>query len=214
MVFVINKYRKGRIMIFNKKGAMFGLDARIALAIFGALSVISGAALYSAIQDARVTAIVTEMDNVDKAVTAYYLDTGVYPASKVGGDDATLLDGDALLAKPGTLAGWQGPYLPHKAGTTDMLDHTIYGDVSINGMLDADWSNVTLGAGKCLPTSTACSVFVCVSDLSDDMQKAADFKIDGGTTNTANSGNFRYVSGGFACKKGMTFPKESASALA
>lgn len=31
-----------------KKGAMFGLDARIALAIFGALSVISGAALYSA----------------------------------------------------------------------------------------------------------------------------------------------------------------------
>jgi hypothetical protein len=29
-----------------KKGAMFGLDARIALAIFGALSVISGVASY------------------------------------------------------------------------------------------------------------------------------------------------------------------------
>ena len=37
----------------NKKAAMFGLDARIALAIFGALSVISGAALYSAIQQLR-----------------------------------------------------------------------------------------------------------------------------------------------------------------
>ena len=36
------------------KGAMFGLDARIALAIFGALSVISGAALYSTIQEADV----------------------------------------------------------------------------------------------------------------------------------------------------------------
>jgi hypothetical protein len=33
-----------------KKGAMFGLDARIALAIFGALSVISGASLYSEIK--------------------------------------------------------------------------------------------------------------------------------------------------------------------
>ena len=29
--------------MLNKKGAMFGLDARMALAIFGALSVISGA---------------------------------------------------------------------------------------------------------------------------------------------------------------------------
>tara|TARA_Y100001960_G_scaffold323342_1_gene401616 strand:- start:381 stop:521 length:141 start_codon:yes stop_codon:yes gene_type:complete len=41
------------IKMFNK-GAMFGLDARIALAIFGALSVISSAALYSAIQEADV----------------------------------------------------------------------------------------------------------------------------------------------------------------
>ena len=40
-------------MIKLKKGAMFGLDARISLAIFGALSVISGAALYSAIQDSK-----------------------------------------------------------------------------------------------------------------------------------------------------------------
>lgn len=37
---------------FTKKAAMFGLDARIALVIFGALSVISGAALYSAIGNA------------------------------------------------------------------------------------------------------------------------------------------------------------------
>jgi len=205
-------------MIFNKKGAMFGLDARIALAIFGALSVISGAALYSAIQDARVTAIVTELDEIGKAVTAYYLDTGVYPASKVGGDNATLLDGDALIAKPGTLTGWQGPYLPHEAGaTTDMLNHSIYTEISINGMLDATWEDVTLGAGKCLPTSTACSVFACVSGLSDDMQKAADIKVDAKVVSSAltadgDEGNFRFKSGGYACLKTMTFPKESASA--
>lgn len=38
-----------------KKGAIFGLDARIALAILGALYVISGAALYSAIQESKTT---------------------------------------------------------------------------------------------------------------------------------------------------------------
>tara|TARA_Y100001960_G_C14595815_1_gene788039 strand:- start:886 stop:1026 length:141 start_codon:yes stop_codon:yes gene_type:complete len=45
-----------------KKGAMFGIDARIALAIFGALSAISGAALYSAIQQSKVTVLVTELE--------------------------------------------------------------------------------------------------------------------------------------------------------
>ena len=53
-----------------KKGAMFGLDARIALAIFGALSVISGAALYSAIQDAQATAMIVRLNEVGKAFGA------------------------------------------------------------------------------------------------------------------------------------------------
>jgi len=47
--------------MLNNKGAMFGLDSRIALAIFGALSVISGAALYSAIQEAKATALYNEL---------------------------------------------------------------------------------------------------------------------------------------------------------
>ncbi|MCP4354521.1 MAG: hypothetical protein GY793_02585, partial [Proteobacteria bacterium] len=34
----------------TKKAAMFGLDARVALAIFGALSIITGATLYNALQ--------------------------------------------------------------------------------------------------------------------------------------------------------------------
>ncbi len=37
-------------MIFklSQRGAMFGLDARIALAIFGGLSIVTGASLYMA----------------------------------------------------------------------------------------------------------------------------------------------------------------------
>ena len=47
--------------MINKKGAIFGLDERIALAIFGALSVISGSALYSAIKDAREQRVITSI---------------------------------------------------------------------------------------------------------------------------------------------------------
>ncbi|HAG52880.1 MAG TPA: hypothetical protein DCL21_03740 [Alphaproteobacteria bacterium] len=94
------------------KGAMFGLDARIALAIFGALSVISGAALYSAIQHAKVTAIATEITEVAKAVEQFMLDTGqdiphITEADKSKTSD--LLYTDHLISS--TVQGWKGPYL-------------------------------------------------------------------------------------------------------
>jgi len=93
----------------RNKGAMFGLDARIALAIFGALSVISGAALYSAIQNAKATAYHTEMRELTKAVEAYYLDTG----SQLPGFQTTqaisYLNSNELYSS--TVPGWKGPYL-------------------------------------------------------------------------------------------------------
>jgi type II secretory pathway pseudopilin PulG len=90
------------------KGAMFGLDARIALAIFGALSVISGASLYSAIQNAKMTAMYTSLTEIEKAFEAYYLDTGDKMAYNVSSYQIGILTQDIRLpAKP----DWNGPYL-------------------------------------------------------------------------------------------------------
>jgi type II secretory pathway pseudopilin PulG len=98
-----------------KKGAMFGLDARIALAIFGALSVISGAALYSAIQESKMTSTYQDMLEIGKANEAYYLDTGSqlpvkpsYPAE---------LKVTNLVKNNDNEAGWSGPYLPYEDDT-------------------------------------------------------------------------------------------------
>ena len=49
-------------------GAMFGLDARIALAIFGALSVIVGATLYNTIQHTKVITLHQEFVEIEKAI--------------------------------------------------------------------------------------------------------------------------------------------------
>jgi hypothetical protein len=195
--------------MFIKKGAMFGLDARIALAIFGALSVISGAALYSAIQDSRVTAILTEMDNVGKATTAFYLDTGIYPPAESATNtlDAIRLTTDTT---PTGMSGWQGPYLSFEDGATArMLDHSIYGEVALMAAIDGNWSDAEGAGSKCLTGSTSCSVFVCYSGLSDDIQAALEAKADG-ATGAANTGTFRYTSSSFACLKSLTFPKTSA----
>ena len=89
-----------------KKGAMFGLDARIALAIFGALSVISGAALYSAIQEAKITAYYTTAEELFKSNEAYLLDVGSYVPLM----NAYQMKIKALAENIDSVSNWNGPY--------------------------------------------------------------------------------------------------------
>jgi type II secretory pathway pseudopilin PulG len=90
-----------------KKGAMFGLDARISLAIFGALSVISGAALYSAIQDAKITSLITQMQEVAKAYEQYVLDKG----SEATMHDVFARKTNVLVKNEESESTWNGPYI-------------------------------------------------------------------------------------------------------
>ena len=100
--------------MLNKKAAMFGLDARIALAIFGALSVISGAAWYSAIQQSKVIAIVSDLNEIGKAYEAYILDTGANPSdNSVHSGHFDIAD---LVVDP-SVSGWSGPYLSYSIAT-------------------------------------------------------------------------------------------------
>tara|TARA_Y100000590_G_scaffold456815_1_gene608160 strand:+ start:563 stop:1174 length:612 start_codon:yes stop_codon:yes gene_type:complete len=98
--------------MFINKGAMFGLDARIALAIFGALSVISGAALYGAIRDVKITAAYTEMQEIVKASEQYLLDTNSY-LPQYSTSSQYLYSAD-LIKNTQNAPGWNGPYLPYE----------------------------------------------------------------------------------------------------
>ena len=120
-------------MFFNK-GAMFGLDARIALAIFGALSVISGAALYSAIQQSKVTKVVTQLQEIQKAWSQFYLDAGE-PLKCISHlknkDDCEQpgFTGVAVNYQPNST--WNGPYIDYEVMKGDFPStffHTSYAD--------------------------------------------------------------------------------------
>tara|TARA_Y100001960_G_scaffold151614_1_gene159950 strand:- start:1262 stop:1888 length:627 start_codon:yes stop_codon:yes gene_type:complete len=91
-----------------KKAAMFGLDARIALAIFGALSVISGAALYSAIQQAKTEQFRQYFEEIIKATEQYYLDNGKVLPEYTSNDYVYIGD---LASNRESLSTWAGPYL-------------------------------------------------------------------------------------------------------
>jgi hypothetical protein len=183
--------------MFNK-GAMFGLDARIALAIFGALSVISGAALYSAIQDAKVTAIATELEEMSKAYQAYVIDVGSNldyranpTASTVALKTVELLDS--------TKTGWQGPYLPFSTADMSSSDseHSILSDkyetiFILKSRSGPTFGSYTTGGGQtsCVGNDDKCSVYIGLFDVGSlELAKAIDVKVDG--SEGANAGKLR-----------------------
>ncbi len=172
---------------------MFGLDARIALAIFGALSVISGAALYSAIQDAKSTALLTEMNEIGKAWEQYYLDTGQdLPKNGFTGADFYILKIPNLVEDTG-VSGWKGPYLPYsKNGTSALLSKDNDNMFLLHITDEENWGGTTdWGAGYCT-TGKECFVWVRIDDFkTEDLAKGMDNRVDGGDGDS--KGKVRWV---------------------
>ena len=180
---------------------MFGLDARIALAIFGALSVISGAALYSAIQQSKVVAIVTELSELGKAWESFYLDTGVNLSQEETDnslDNFYMLDTSELV-DGSSINGWKGPYLAYEANDF-YLYHPQYKNIHM-GLLtdentwgdDKEWKDGKCTAGK------SCFVWSYFNGISSSSIIAGiDQYVDGG--DGLKSGNFR----GYTLSDGYT----------
>jgi len=176
------------------KGAMFGLDARIALAIFGALSVISGAALYSAIQDARATALLTDMTEVGKAWEQYYLDTGVnlpQNSSDSSSQEFYRLRTQQLVENTDNVKNWKGPYLNYKVNSYNLF-HPQFSQVHIVTITNEEtWGDsISWPTGKCT-TGKQCYINVMISGIANDyLAKTIDQKID--NSDGLTKGKFRW----------------------
>ena len=116
-----------------KTGAMFGLDARIALAIFGALSVISAAALYSAIQSAKTEKYNQYFRELKKASEQYYLDNYKYIEINHAGYLRLFIEDLAVNRE--SLSTWKGPYWSanHAAGNIikDSMTESLHSDAAV-----------------------------------------------------------------------------------
>tara|TARA_Y100001960_G_C14753511_1_gene869897 strand:+ start:258 stop:863 length:606 start_codon:yes stop_codon:yes gene_type:complete len=179
-----------------KKGAMFGLDARIALAIFGALSVISGAALYSAIQESKSVQMLATLNEFSKAVEAFMLDTGENLSHDVsGGSTTSFRNLDNLLTSTGD--SWKGPYIAESnheelnPGGNHIV--TSLGRVFIQVIGTVNWTESPAAHASC-SDANGCVYWIgmCRTDSSFvSLFKDLDEKVDG--TISAISGNLRYL---------------------
>ena len=168
-------------MRFNK-GAMFGLDARIALAIFGALSVISGAALYSAIQDSKETALFNQMTEVLKAYESYYIDTG----SLLPITSASTYDGEELLTNAANISNWQGPYLSLEWNdSVGKFESSSGYQIELTTFESDNWGLASpIDPDIRCDSGDDCSVWVSAHQLPISMAESIDSNFDDGVDST------------------------------
>ena len=194
-----------------KKGAMFGLDARIALAIFGALSVISGAALYSAIKNTKATSLLTEAKEVAKSYEAYYIDTGSDLAISADNTAALMLS----HLKQHNITGWKGPYtsLDKSSDNEHTLLSILYPNSKIHVYLMDDAQQI--GGATNPSTSThscdsgeKCTSWVRYDHVPYNLLQIIDKIVDG--TVDDDSGNFRYIQRTDDTSEGRLFLKISS----
>tara|TARA_Y100000590_G_C15515850_1_gene937280 strand:- start:341 stop:943 length:603 start_codon:yes stop_codon:yes gene_type:complete len=179
--------------MFLKKGAMFGLDARIALAIFGALAIISGAALYSAIQESKAIQLITQANELAKAWEQYYIDTGVYPPTHTTDSQFILLN---LLENDANVSDWNGPYLSNEISPSGTHLILVNGDnAAIRKINSQAWglsSNGWQPNGICT-TDNDCFLNVALSKDTDNLATIIDRKID--NNDGGDAGKFRWWTG-------------------
>jgi type II secretory pathway pseudopilin PulG len=200
------------MMKFNK-GAMFGLDARIALAIFGALSVISGAALYSAIESAQLERIRQYYVEIVKATEHYYLENGQM-LSQSDPDDVRI---SGLVVNVDSLPTWNGPYIgsinPKGLGLFPAnIYHAIWLQPSSAWAANANRNTCAMPSNDCAEWHT---IYVKDPALVPQMQKVfakLDELIDGGDGELA--GKMRYshntanaTAVGWVMYKGLNHPR-------
>lgn len=186
----------------KNKGAMFGLDARIALVIFGSLSVISGATLHSAIVKAQATSKLNQMNEIGKAWKAYSTDTGRdFEAYTTNNTDKNFyLFKDGYLIDDYSVKGWDGPYINYSNFTvdpyyTDGKRVMINDDLRVNLLMatDDNWDLWSDASAQCT-SGKKCYIWVGFYKDNGFINKSyinvLDKDLDNGDGN--NAGNLRW----------------------
>jgi len=153
-------------------GAMFGLDARIALAIFSIIAVIAGVAVAVNVDTTRAKSLASELTETGQALELYHHDlkedifrTLAVPSTKNAFQalfDREVLRDDGLSYR----GRWNGPYIKF-ASTTNPR----YGSM----MVEKAGTNHTMG---CAPDQI-CYLYIVYSQVKPGIVKEVNSILDG-----------------------------------
>jgi hypothetical protein len=161
----------------SQRGAMFGLDARIALAIFGLLSVVAGVTAINVLGSAGVTALTTELSNMKKAYQEFHLATG----------DHTTRFMD-LIDNTSDIVGWNGPYVDLLSDKSRQYGvySLVEGRQDVAGVPPVDCSS---GGG-------ICAIWLKLTKVKDSLGQKLDETLDAEASPNAGVLRIEFIPGG------------------
>lgn len=165
--------------IHSQKGAMFGIDGRIAIAIFGSLSLVAGTFGVLNIQRINAQGFADEMVKTASAVENMTRDLkgDIYrflTTANAQNAYQALYDVTELQSSGNARSLWNGPYIDKETDT-----HRIYGDIRLE-KFEANRTDSCAG-------SDICYLWLTYSTVSASMAEALDTVIDGGEETTPRS---------------------------
>jgi hypothetical protein len=100
----------------SQKGALFGLDARIALAIFSIISVVAGTAMVVNLDSVRAKSLAQELTETTRAIESFHndLQTDIYQTLDKPTDKnafQALYDPTVITESRNLRSHWHGPYI-------------------------------------------------------------------------------------------------------
>lgn len=115
----------------SQQGALFGLDARIALAIFSIISVVAGTAMVLNLDGIRAKSLSGELTDTTRAIESYHndLQNDIYQTLDKPTDKnafQALYDHTVVTESRNQRSKWHGPYIKFNSTI-----HPIYGEMLI-----------------------------------------------------------------------------------
>ncbi len=170
----------------SQRGAMFGLDARIAMAIIGALSLVGGATMFTTSSEVKAKALIKDFEAYKAAVEGmqYDIKRDIYTSVVTGVEHAALRAfaslNDVTMLEPAYRTHWLGPYL--KGRQDDITMHENYGQLWLHKGSATD-------PGAASGCGALCFYWIKVEDVPEKDFMVINDQIDGvGEANPDTSG--------------------------
>jgi len=167
-----------KYLLKSQRGAMFGLDARVAMVIFGTASVLAGTAIFGSMREFESRAMAKELRAMHQAVEGIHNDLQAAVRSRLttpnDTNSFTALYTDTVLTAAGQ-ARWLGPYITLSSNT-----HPSYGAVSLTRR-----STANAPGSACTATDGTCYLYLLYTAVPDGVITELDEEFDNSDGNTA-----------------------------
>lgn len=115
----------------SQRGALFGLDARIAMGVFAVLTLVAGAAVLGNLDSSRAKSLAQEVSDVGKAVEGFHADlkTDIFKTLEEPTEKnafVALYDNMVVTERQNLRGRWLGPYVNFTSA-----QHPRYGEMVI-----------------------------------------------------------------------------------